>query len=45
MLTAKMLKEKGIIQSMSRKGVPQDNGPAESFFSHQANRRIYTILQ
>lgn len=33
-LTAKILKEKGIIQSMSRKGVPQDNGPAESFFSH-----------
>lgn len=33
-LTAKKLKEKGIIQSMSRKGIPQDNGPAESFFSH-----------
>ncbi|SHH36524.1 IS3 family transposase, partial [Thermosipho atlanticus] len=24
----------GIIQSMSRKGIPQDNGPVESFFSH-----------
>ncbi|MBM7559349.1 IS3 family transposase [Marinitoga litoralis] len=33
-LTAKKLKEAGIIQSMSRKGTPQDNGPAESFFSH-----------
>ncbi|MDK2839833.1 IS3 family transposase [Thermosipho africanus] len=32
--TARMLKEKGIIQSMSRKGTPQDNGPAESFFGH-----------
>ncbi|WP_232617911.1 IS3 family transposase [Thermosipho africanus] len=28
-----MLK-KVIIQSMSRKGTPQDNKPAESFFSH-----------
>ena len=33
-LTAKMLKMHGIEQSMSRKGVPEDNGPAESFFSH-----------
>jgi len=29
-----MLKMHGIEQSMSRKGVPEDNGPAESFFSH-----------
>jgi putative transposase len=33
-LTVRKLREKGIIQSMSRKGIPQDNGPAESFFSH-----------
>jgi transposase InsO family protein len=33
-LTVKKLNKKRIIQSMSRKGLPQDNGPAESFFSH-----------
>ena len=33
-LTAKMLKMHGIVQSMCRMGVPEDKGPAESFFSH-----------
>jgi len=33
-LIVKKLNEKEIIQSISRKGLPQDNGPAESFFSH-----------
>lgn len=38
---AKLLKENGIIQSMSRKGEPLDNAPVESFFGHLKSELIH----
>lgn len=37
----KMLKEKGIIQSMSRKGNCLDNSPMENFFGRMKNEMFY----
>ena len=37
----KILKDKGIIQSMSRKGNCCDNGPMESFFGKMKNEMFY----
>lgn len=37
----KILKDKGIIQSMSRKGNCYDNGPMESFFGKMKNEMFY----
>ena len=36
-----MLKEKGIIQSMSRKGNCLDNSPMENFFGKMKNEMFY----